>query len=90
MKGHPRRAEAERLLGITEKLLQGQDFNGSRDFTILAQETEPLLEGPNQILAVAEILIAAQKRINNHHNWYSILQVDFRSFSLLCLTSRHR
>ncbi|KAE8715837.1 hypothetical protein F3Y22_tig00110160pilonHSYRG00742 [Hibiscus syriacus] len=38
------RAEAIRLLGIAEKLLQSRDFNGSRDFAILAQETEPLID----------------------------------------------
>ncbi|XP_022773085.1 uncharacterized protein LOC111315532 [Durio zibethinus] len=73
------RAEAIRLLGIAEKLLQNRDFNGSRDFAILAQENEPLLDGSDQILAVADVLLATEKRINNHHNWYSILQVDLRS-----------
>ncbi|KAK8684068.1 hypothetical protein V6N13_040105 [Hibiscus sabdariffa] len=73
------RAEALRLLGIAEKLLQNRDFNGSRDFAILAQETEPLLEGSDQILAVADVLLAADKKINNHHDWYLILQVDRRS-----------
>ncbi|XP_022732483.1 dnaJ homolog subfamily C member 14-like isoform X2 [Durio zibethinus] len=73
------RAEAIRLLGIAEKLLQNRDFNGSRDFAILAQETEPLLDGSDQILAVVEVLLAADKRINNHHDWYSILQIDRRS-----------
>ncbi|XVE95191.1 hypothetical protein REPUB_Repub02eG0075100 [Reevesia pubescens] len=73
------RAEAIRLLGIAEKLLQTRDFNGSRDFAILAQETEPLLDGSDQILAVVDVLLAAEKRINNHHDWYSILQIDRRS-----------
>ncbi|XWS25373.1 hypothetical protein CRYUN_Cryun27aG0063300 [Craigia yunnanensis] len=73
------RAEAIRLLGIAEKLLQNRDFNGSRDFAILAQETEPLLDGSDQILAVADVLIAAEKRINNHLDWYTILQIDRRS-----------
>lgn len=79
MEGNPNRAEAERLLGIAEKLLQGRDLTGSRDFAILAQETEPLLEGSDQILAVADVLLAAEKRINNHHDWYAILQLDRRS-----------
>ncbi|XP_062164862.1 uncharacterized protein LOC133871422 [Alnus glutinosa] len=79
MEGNPNRAEAERLLGIAEKLLQTRDLTGSRDFAILAQETEPLLEGSDQILAVADVLLAAEKRINNHHDWYAILQLDRRS-----------
>ncbi|EOY15443.1 PREDICTED: uncharacterized protein LOC18591802 [Theobroma cacao] len=73
------RAEAVRLLGIAEKLLQNCDYNGSREFAILAQETEPLLDGSDQILAVTDVLLAADKRINNHHDWYSILQIDRRS-----------
>ncbi|KAI4307491.1 hypothetical protein L6164_030670 [Bauhinia variegata] len=79
MEFNPNRAEAERLLGIAEKLLQNRDLNGSRDFAVLAQETEPLLEGSDQILAVIEVLLAAERRINNHHDWYAILQVDRRS-----------
>ncbi|KAH6788530.1 hypothetical protein C2S51_003536 [Perilla frutescens var. frutescens] len=75
------RAEAERLLGIAEKLLRSKDFGGCRDFAILAQETEPLLEGSDQILAVAEVLHAADnKRLsNNQPDWYSILQIPQRS-----------
>ncbi|KAK8291032.1 hypothetical protein V6Z12_D06G036000 [Gossypium hirsutum] len=73
------RAEALRLLGIAEKLLQNRDFNGSREFAILAQETEPLLDGSDQVLAVADVLLAADKKINGQHDWYSILQVDRRS-----------
>ncbi|KAF5746772.1 putative dnajc14 protein [Tripterygium wilfordii] len=79
MTDNPNRTEAERLLGIAEKLLGSRDLNGSREFAILAQETEPLLEGSDQILAIFDVLIAAEKRVNNHHDWYSILQLDRRS-----------
>ncbi|GMN58194.1 hypothetical protein TIFTF001_027300 [Ficus carica] len=37
----------QRLLGVSEKLLQNRDLNRSRDFAVLAQETEPLLNGSN-------------------------------------------
>uniref|UniRef100_A0A2P2JYL0 Uncharacterized protein MANES_02G145200 n=1 Tax=Rhizophora mucronata TaxID=61149 RepID=A0A2P2JYL0_RHIMU len=79
MSEYRNRAEADRLLGIAEKLLHSRDFNGTRDFAILAQETEPLLEGSEQILAVAEVLLSSEKRINNKHDWYSILQLEHRS-----------
>nr|XP_043617062.1 uncharacterized protein LOC122588909 [Erigeron canadensis] len=72
------RAEAERLLGIAEKLLQGKDLNGCRDFALLAQETEPLLDGSDQILAVVDVLLASDKRVNNKPDWYAILQLDSR------------
>ncbi|KAI3685780.1 hypothetical protein L6452_35038 [Arctium lappa] len=71
------RAEAERLLGIAEKLLEEKDLNAARDFALLAQETEPLLDGSDRIMAIADVLIAADKQINdNHHHWYAILQID--------------
>ncbi|KAL5102527.1 hypothetical protein RYX36_006854 [Vicia faba] len=73
------RLEAERLLGISEKLLQNRDLMGSKEFAILAQETEPLFEGSDQILAIVDVLIASEKRINNNPDWYSILQIDRRS-----------
>ncbi|KAF8117058.1 hypothetical protein N665_0012s0070 [Sinapis alba] len=72
------RSEAERLLGISEKLLESRDLNGSKEFAILAQETEPLLEGTDQILAVVDVLLAssAENHINNQPNWYKILQIE--------------
>lgn len=73
------RSEAERLLGISEKLLESRDLNGSKEFAILAQETEPLLEGTDQILAVVDVLLASssENRINsNQPNWYKILQIE--------------
>ncbi|ESQ33146.1 hypothetical protein EUTSA_v10005716mg [Eutrema salsugineum] len=72
------RSEAERLLGIAEKLLESRDLNGSKEFAILAQETEPLLEGTDQILAVVDVLLAsaAENRVNNQPNWYQILQIE--------------
>lgn len=58
-------AEAGHLLKISEKLLQGRDSNGSRDFAILAHEADPFLEGTDQIFSVADVLIAA------HDDWYT-------------------
>nr|POE87212.1 hypothetical protein CFP56_33095 [Quercus suber] len=79
----PNRAEAERLLGISEKLLQTRDLASSRDFTILAQETEPLLDGFDQILAVTNVLLATEKRMNNHHDWLTLLlHLDKNKFPL--------
>ena len=88
--GSGNRAEAERLLGVAEKLLHTRDFNGSKDFAILAQETEPLLDGTDQILAVADVLTAAERRINNHHDWYGILQTDRRSDDLDLIKKHYR
>lgn len=75
---NPNRSEAERLLGIAEKLLQTRDLTGSREFAMLAQETEPLLEGSDQILAITDVLLASERRVNNnrHQDWYAVLQTD--------------
>lgn len=86
------RTEAERLLGIAEKLLRSKDFGGCRDFAILAQETEPLLEGSDQILSVAEVLLAADtKRLsNNQPDWYSILQIPHRTNDAELIKKQYR
>jgi len=47
---------------------------GSKEFAILAQEIEPLLEGSDQILAIIDVLITVGKHVNN--NWYSNLQIE--------------
>lgn len=73
------KAEAERLLGVAEKLLRSKDLTSCKEFAAIAQETEPLLDGSDQILAVVDVLLAAEKRINNLHDWYSILQIGQRS-----------
>lgn len=77
--GHPSRIEAERLIGVAEKLLFNRDLNGSREFALLAQETDPLLEVSDQILAIIDVLLASERRVNNHQDWYSILQIDRRT-----------
>lgn len=82
--------EAEHLLGVAEKLLFNRDLTGSREFAVLAQESEPLLEGSDQILAIVDVLLAAENRINNHFDWYAILQVDRRSDDLDLIKKQYR
>ncbi|XP_074279427.1 uncharacterized protein LOC141604818 [Silene latifolia] len=75
-------SEAVRLLNIASKLLQTRDLTGSREFALLAQETEPLLEQSDQIIAITDVLLASEKRVNNSRqqlDYYSILQTDRRS-----------
>ncbi|XP_039059358.1 uncharacterized protein LOC120203064 [Hibiscus syriacus] len=79
MEENGNRADAKRSLAIAEKLLRGRHLKDSRDAAVIAQQNDPLLEGPDQILAVIHVLIAAAKRINDQRDWYSILQVDCRS-----------
>ncbi|KAJ4845938.1 hypothetical protein Tsubulata_008425 [Turnera subulata] len=90
MNENSNRAEAERLIGIAEKLLHSRDLSGTRDFAILAQETEPLLEGSDQILAIADVLLSSEKRINNHHDWYSILQLERKANDADAIKKQYR
>ncbi|MFS7985549.1 putative DnaJ domain, Chaperone J-domain superfamily [Helianthus anomalus] len=74
------RAEAQRWLGIAEKLLISHDLVGSKTFAIRARESDPRLEPAEQILAIADTLLAAEKRVvgtNGSHqpDYYAILQL---------------
>ncbi|CAM8950742.1 unnamed protein product [Rhodiola kirilowii] len=83
--------EAERLLAIAEKLIQSRDLVGARDFVILAQENEPLIECSDQILVVFEVVISSEKCVNNHcHDWYSILQIGRKSDNLDLIQKQYR
>ncbi|KAL3515490.1 hypothetical protein ACH5RR_022392 [Cinchona calisaya] len=69
------RAEALRWLAIAEKLLAGRDLVGSKSFAARARESDPTLIYADQIIAVADTLLAGDKRINNLPDWYSVLQL---------------
>lgn len=71
------RAEALRVLDVAEQLLGARDLAGSRDLAERAMEVDPLLEGPERVLAAADVLLAAQRRrVNNHVDWYAVLQLN--------------
>ncbi|XP_071742390.1 uncharacterized protein [Rutidosis leptorrhynchoides] len=74
------RAEAQRWIGIAEKLLISHDLVGSKTFAIRARESDPRLEAADQILAIADTLLAAEKRLvgsngNQQPDYYAILQL---------------
>ncbi|KAI3675821.1 hypothetical protein L1987_85417 [Smallanthus sonchifolius] len=74
------RAEAQRWLGIAEKLLMGNDLVGSKTFAIRARESDPRLEAADQILAITDTLLAADKRVVGTNgiqqpDFYAILQL---------------
>ncbi|PKA49522.1 hypothetical protein AXF42_Ash004062 [Apostasia shenzhenica] len=74
--------EAGRLLEIAEKLLESRDLVGSKRFAERALESDPLLDGVDQILAVVDVLLASQCRINNQMDCYSILQLPHPTSSV--------
>ncbi|XP_043711212.1 uncharacterized protein LOC122660099 isoform X2 [Telopea speciosissima] len=84
------RPEAQRCLGIAEKLLTARDLVGSKNFAARAQENDPFLDGVDQILAIVDVLLAAEKRINNHFDWYAILQLGSQSNDLELIKKKYK
>ncbi|MQL89932.1 hypothetical protein Taro_022511 [Colocasia esculenta] len=71
------RVDAVQLMSLAEKFLGTRDLLGSRKFAECAMEADPLIDGAERVLAAADVLLAAQRRrINNHIDWYAILQLD--------------
>lgn len=85
-----RRSESQRLLAIAAKLLETRDLTGAKDFATSAQDSDPLLDGSDQILAIADVLIAADNKINDKFNWYAILQVTSRCNDVILLKKQYR
>ncbi|KAG0487044.1 hypothetical protein HPP92_009139 [Vanilla planifolia] len=71
--------EARRLLEIAEKLLDALDLVGCKRFAERALESDPLLDGVDQMLAIVDVLLASQRRINDQIDCYSILQLPHPS-----------
>ncbi|KAK6143674.1 hypothetical protein DH2020_024022 [Rehmannia glutinosa] len=70
------RAEALRWLTIAEKLLSARDLMGSKSFASRARDADPTLSHADQILAVADTILAGDRRIgNNQQDWYAILRL---------------
>lgn len=84
------RAEAERWLSTAVKLLTTRDLHGTKTFAIRARESDPRLGATDQIIAVADTLLAGESRINNQPDWYSILQLARRTHSLELVATQYR
>lgn len=68
--------EAGRAKEIAEKKFMAQDLTGAKKFAVKAQQLYPSLEGLPQMMAVLDVHLAAEKKINGQTDWYGILQVD--------------
>ncbi|XP_027932138.1 uncharacterized protein LOC114187919 [Vigna unguiculata] len=77
MEGHGggTRGEAERWLYTANKVLSARDLHGARSFAIRARESDPRYEPTQLLLTVIDTLMAGEARINDHLDWYAILQV---------------
>ncbi|CAK9174092.1 unnamed protein product [Ilex paraguariensis] len=83
-------AEAQRWLTIAEKLLISGDLIGSKTFAIRVKESDPNFETAYQILAVADTLLAGDKRINGQRDWYAILQLVGPTHDLELISTQYR
>ncbi|KAF8090628.1 hypothetical protein N665_0471s0023 [Sinapis alba] len=72
------RAEADRWLVTSEKLLASNDLQGAKTFAIRACESDPTrAEAADYILAICDILIAGALRLtaSNLPDWYAVLRL---------------
>ncbi|KAI4299153.1 hypothetical protein L6164_032638 [Bauhinia variegata] len=84
------RAEAERWLYTANKVLSARDLHGARSFALRARESDPRFEATEQLLAIIDILIAGENRINNQHDWYGILQILRYTQNIEFIASQYR
>ncbi|GAV59226.1 DnaJ domain-containing protein [Cephalotus follicularis] len=76
MEQEPIQPGSESLLSLSSHFLSLRDFANCRRYALLARTSYPNLAVPDQILTVANVLLAAERRLpNNHMDWYSILQI---------------
>eukprot|EP01018_Ginkgo_biloba_P029702 Gb_00839 [translate_table: standard] len=68
--------EAGRAMEIAQRKLGAKDLEGARKFVLKAQQLYPSLEGLSQIMAILEVHLAAEKKVNGEMDWYGILQLD--------------
>ncbi|VVB17987.1 unnamed protein product [Arabis nemorensis] len=72
------RAQADRWLVTSEKLLASSDLQGARTFAIRACGTDPTrAEAADYILAICDILLAGETRLgdSNLPDWYAVLRL---------------
>ncbi|KAG5114034.1 hypothetical protein JHK82_037303 [Glycine max] len=84
------RAEAERWLYTANKVLSARDLHGARSFAIRARESDPRYEPTELLLTVIDTLMAGEARINDHFDWYAILQVLRYTQNIDYITAQYR
>uniref|UniRef100_A0A0E0B3Z8 J domain-containing protein n=1 Tax=Oryza glumipatula TaxID=40148 RepID=A0A0E0B3Z8_9ORYZ len=72
------RGQAEQWMRVAEKLLVARDLEGCKEFVSQALGTDPHVPGANDLLAAADVLLAAQRRRipNGHPDPYAVLGLD--------------
>ncbi|CAL1379746.1 unnamed protein product [Linum trigynum] len=95
------RVETERWLTIAEKLLVARDLQGAKTFAVRARDSSRdsdsvLLQYSDQIIAVADTLLAAELRVKDHnngtetHDYYALLQLPRLTHSMDLIATQYR
>ncbi|KAK4436233.1 Chaperone protein DnaJ [Sesamum alatum] len=70
------RDEANRAKSIAESKLEQKDYVGAQKFALKAQTLYPGLDGISQLLAMLDVYISAENKINGEVDWYGVLGVN--------------
>ncbi|KAI3795135.1 hypothetical protein L1987_37782 [Smallanthus sonchifolius] len=70
------RDEARRAKEIAESKFATKDITGAKKFALKAQSLYPALDGISQLLAVLDVYVAAENKINGELDFYGILGVN--------------
>ncbi|KAF5738026.1 hypothetical protein HS088_TW13G00919 [Tripterygium wilfordii] len=69
--------EIERFLRQAFQDLRFRDFSSARKYALQVPDFDPTRLEPAQIVAVADVMLAAERRFpNGSLDWYSVLQLD--------------
>lgn len=68
--------EAGRAKEIAERKFAAKDMEGSKKFALKAHHLYPGLEGLPQMLAVLDVHLASENKINGEMDWYGVLNVN--------------
>ncbi|XP_076916303.1 uncharacterized protein LOC143575957 [Bidens hawaiensis] len=70
------RDEAKRSKEIAEEKFSRKDITGAKKFALKAQNLYPGLDGISQFIAVLDVYVAAENKINEETDLYGILGLD--------------
>ncbi|XP_017226706.2 mediator of RNA polymerase II transcription subunit 15 isoform X1 [Daucus carota subsp. sativus] len=83
--------EALRCLSIAENLLSSRDFAQCKLYATRARESDPRMEQSEQMIAIADTLMAAETRLSNQQiDWYGVLRVESNCGDLELMSSQYR
>ena len=65
--------EAHKAMELMEKKFMVQDFSRAKKFALEAHKLYPSLEGLPHMMAILDVYLAVEKKIDRKIDWYGIL-----------------